>query len=100
MQESDAAELALLSPAVTDGAAVSTVLGALQSNLDVMALQATGAWALWGLVRGSKENSMRAVSLGAPQSLVTAMQRHAGACPAPAVRLTARVFSRSAPCHR
>lgn len=77
-QESDAAELALLSPSVTDGTAVITVMSALQAHTDVMALQATGAWALWGLVRNSKENCMRAISMGAPETLVAAMAAHEG----------------------
>ena len=77
-QESDAAELALLAPAVADGTAVTAVLHALQVHPAVMALQATGAWAFWGLVRGSKENIMRAISMGAPETLVAAMRAHAG----------------------
>lgn len=78
-QESDAAELALRSPAVQDGTTVTAVITALQAHPDVIALQATGAWALWGLVRGSKENAMRATSLGAPELLVATMHRFTGA---------------------
>jgi hypothetical protein len=76
-QESDAVDKAMASPAVQDGGAVAGIVHALQMHSGVESLQATGSWALWGLVRGSKENAMRATSMGAPETLVAALQAHA-----------------------
>lgn len=75
-QESDAAAAARASPPAADGTAVAAVAAALGAHPSVMALQATGAWALWGLVRGSPGNARRAVAAGAPEQLVAAMLAH------------------------
>jgi hypothetical protein len=71
--ESDAAQGALSQSPCSDGEAVSAVCTALYAFPKVGALQATAAWALWGVVRGSASNAKRAVVCKAPAALVMAI---------------------------
>ena len=71
--ESDAAQGALSQSPCSDGEAVSAVCSALYAFPKVAALQATAAWALWGVVRGSASNAKRAVVSKAPAALVAAI---------------------------
>lgn len=75
--ESDAAQGALAQSPCSDGEAVSAVCAALFAFPKVAALQATAAWALWGIVRGSASNAKRAVVSKAPTALVAAISNHA-----------------------
>ena len=76
-QESEAAAAARASAPAQDGSAVAAVAAALNAHPGVMALQATGAWALWGLARGSPACARRAAAAGAPAQLVNALNTHA-----------------------
>lgn len=76
-QESEAAAAARASLPAQDGSAVAAVAAALNAHPGVMALQATGAWALWGLARGSPVCARRAAAAGAPAQLVNALNMHA-----------------------